>query len=162
MKHLTTAGQGEEEAAADGRAPAVVDDVCRSLLRLVTDLPGPPPSRIALSLDPLELVIEWPPAEAPAPRPGARPEDGDAEDDRDHLVRAANVGTFYRRPDPSAAPFAEVGDQVEEGAQVAIVEAMKLMIPVEAPVAGTVTAVHAEDGTPVEYDQPLLSIRPAP
>jgi acetyl-CoA carboxylase biotin carboxyl carrier protein len=145
-----------------------VDDVCRSVLRLVTDLPGPPPSRIALSLDPLELVIEWPLADVPAPRPATRPEDGDAGDggeagdDRDHLVRAANVGTFYRRPDPSAAPFAEVGDQVEEGAQVAIVEAMKLMIPVEAPVAGTVTAVHAEDGTPVEYDQPLLSIRPAP
>ena len=78
----------------------------------------------------------------------------------DVLVEAANVGTFYRRPEPSAPPFAEVGCHVEEGDQLAIVEAMKLMIPVEAPVAGTVTAVHADDGAAVEYGQPLLSIRP--
>ncbi|WP_344591660.1 acetyl-CoA carboxylase biotin carboxyl carrier protein [Actinomadura vinacea] len=100
------------------------------------------------------------PAPQAAAARGAPAAAGDAPAGADHQVKAANVGTFYRRSDPSAEPFVEVGDRVEAGGQVGIVEAMKLMIPVEAPVAGTVTAIHAEDGAPVEYDQPLLSIRP--
>jgi acetyl-CoA carboxylase biotin carboxyl carrier protein len=164
--------------------------MCRNVLALIEALPGPP-RRVALHLDPPSLEIEWPaddardaraaqatgeprptvearpashdgagPREAGGPHGEAGPGDEAAPDD-EVRVKAANVGTFYRRPEPSAAPFVEVGDHVEEGRQIAIVEAMKLMIPVEAPVAGTVTAVLAEDGDAVEYGQPLLAIRPA-
>ncbi|XVQ11790.1 acetyl-CoA carboxylase biotin carboxyl carrier protein [Spirillospora sp. CA-255316] len=166
---------------------AALDGMCRNVLALIEALPGPP-RRIALHLDPPGVEIEWPAEDArsaqatgePRPTGEARAASHDAPASQDgpghreaagprdgagaHAeveVKAANVGTFYRRPEPSAAPFVEVGDHVEEGRQIAIVEAMKLMIPVEAPVAGTVTAVLAEDGTAVEYGQPLLSIRPA-
>jgi acetyl-CoA carboxylase biotin carboxyl carrier protein len=144
----------------------VLESVCRGALELIAAMPGPPLRRIVLHSGQTSLEIEWPrPGQAPgrasspeAP-PSAPPADEPDEPD-DQQVKAPAVGTFFRRPDPAAEPFVEVGDQVEAGRQVAIVEAMKLMIPVEAPVAGTVTAVHADDGAPVEFDQPLLSIRP--
>jgi len=75
-----------------------------------------------------------------------------------HQVRAPIVGTFYRAPEPGAPPFVAVGDTVDAGQQVGIVEAMKLMNPIEADRAGRVTAVLVPDGGPVEYDQPLLSL----
>lgn len=74
------------------------------------------------------------------------------------VVRSPMVGTFYRSSKPDAAPFAEVGQQVRKGQVLCIVEAMKLMNEIESDVAGTVLAVLAEDGAPVEYDQPLFKI----
>jgi len=71
------------------------------------------------------------------------------------------VGTFYRAPEPGGAPFVSEGDQVRKGQQVGIVEAMKLMIPVEADAGGRVVAVHAGDGAPVEFGQRLLTLDPA-
>jgi acetyl-CoA carboxylase biotin carboxyl carrier protein len=68
------------------------------------------------------------------------------------------VGTFYRSPEPGADPFVEVGGTVEADQTVGIVEAMKLMNPVKAPRAGTVAAIHVEDGEMVEYGQSLLDL----
>ncbi|MBM0235164.1 biotin/lipoyl-binding protein, partial [Micromonospora sp. STR1_7] len=76
-------------------------------------------------------------------------------------VRAPIVGTFYRSPEPGAAPFVAVGDLVRPGQPIAIVEAMKLMNEVTADRAGRVTAILVEDGQPVEYDQPLVELGPA-
>lgn len=73
----------------------------------------------------------------------------------DTLVRAPMVGVFYRAPQPGAAPFVNEGDDVSSGQQVAVIEAMKLMIPVETERAGRITAVLVEDGQPVEYGEPL-------
>jgi acetyl-CoA carboxylase biotin carboxyl carrier protein len=70
------------------------------------------------------------------------------------------LGTFYRSPKPGDAPFVEVGDKVETDSVVGIVEVMKLMNSVAAGVAGEVTAVHAQNGDLVEFDQPLFSVRP--
>jgi acetyl-CoA carboxylase biotin carboxyl carrier protein len=77
------------------------------------------------------------------------------------VVRAPLVGTFYAAPSPGAAAFVTVGDQVEIGQQLCIVEAMKLMNPITADHFGTVLEVLARDGEPVEYDQPLLVLNPA-
>ncbi|MEV4257296.1 biotin/lipoyl-containing protein, partial [Spirillospora sp. NPDC049652] len=77
-----------------------------------------------------------------------------------HVVTAPLVGTFYRSPEPGAPPFVEVGGVVEEGDQVAIVEAMKLMNPVTAPCAGRVTGFDAADAEPVEYGQALIRLAP--
>ena len=80
----------------------------------------------------------------------------------DHvLVRSPMVGTFYQAPSPDAPPFVEPGDTVAEGQTVAIVEAMKLFNPIAAESAGVVVEVLAEDGQPVEFDQPLLRLAPA-
>jgi acetyl-CoA carboxylase biotin carboxyl carrier protein len=68
------------------------------------------------------------------------------------------VGTFYRAASPGAKPFVEVGDVVQVGDTLCIIEAMKLMNEIEADKAGTVKQVLAENGQPVEYGQPLVVI----
>ena len=73
-------------------------------------------------------------------------------------VLSPMVGTAYRRPSPEAKPFVEIGSRVEVGEKVLLVEAMKTFNEIVAPRAGTVTAVYVEDGTPVEYGEPLLVI----
>lgn len=75
-----------------------------------------------------------------------------------NAVKSPMVGTFYRSPGPDAAPFVEVGQSVRAGDVLCIVEAMKMMNQIEADHAGTVTAIHAENGEPVEFDQPLLTV----
>ncbi len=78
-----------------------------------------------------------------------------------HVVTSPFVGTFYRRPNPDSSAYAGVGDKVEKGQILCIVEAMKLMNEIEADTAGTITAVLVEDSEPVEYGQPLFRITPA-
>ncbi len=68
------------------------------------------------------------------------------------------VGTFYRSPSPSSPPFVEVGTHVKAGDVVCIVEAMKMMNQIEAEKAGIIEAILVNDGEPVEFDQPLVTI----
>ena len=68
------------------------------------------------------------------------------------------VGTFYRAPNPEAANFVEVGSSVKEGDVLCIIEAMKLLNEIEADKSGTVKAITAENGQPVEFGQPLFVI----
>ena len=89
-----------------------------------------------------------PPAEAAAPGSGAN----------ESLVLAPIVGTFYGAPSPDAGPFVSVGDRVEVGQTLCIIEAMKLMNEIQAEEAGTVKRVLVENAEPVEYDQPLFVI----
>jgi acetyl-CoA carboxylase biotin carboxyl carrier protein len=76
------------------------------------------------------------------------------------LVKSPIVGTFYETPSPGAPPFVKVGDIVEPGQVLCIIESMKLMNEIEAEVAGTLTGKLVENGRPVEYGEPLFSIRP--
>ena len=76
-----------------------------------------------------------------------------------HMVKSPIVGTFYDSPSPGSAPFVKVGDIVEIGQVLCIVEAMKLMNEIEADAAGEIVARIANTGQPVEYGQPLFSIR---
>ena len=69
------------------------------------------------------------------------------------------VGTFYRSPSPEAEQFAKVGDSIAVGDTLCIIEAMKMFNQIESDYAGTVVAILAENGQPVEYDQPLFVIR---
>ena len=73
-------------------------------------------------------------------------------------VLSPMVGTAYRKPSPEAKNFVEVGSKVQAGDKVLLVEAMKTFNEIVAPRAGTVTAIYVEDGTPVEYGEPLLVI----
>ena len=96
-------------------------------------------------------VAPAPAAPAPAAPEAAAPSAANA-------VKSPMVGTFYRSPSPDAAPFVEVGQSVRAGDVLCIVEAMKMMNQIEADRAGTVTAIHAENGEPVEFDQPLITV----
>ncbi|MGW3346953.1 acetyl-CoA carboxylase biotin carboxyl carrier protein [Nonomuraea rubra] len=87
------------------------------------------------------------------------PAAGAGGDDLRHVC-APMVGTFYWASEPGAEPFVAVGDTVEKGQQVGIVEAMKLMNPIEADVSGRVVEVLVPDGTPVEYGQKLIAVAP--
>jgi biotin carboxyl carrier protein len=77
-----------------------------------------------------------------------------------HAVVAPVVGTFYRRPAPGQPPFVEVGDEVAEETVVAIVEVMKLMVPVEAGIAGRIERALVDDASPVEEGQALFEVAP--
>ncbi|OOF20984.1 MULTISPECIES: acetyl-CoA carboxylase biotin carboxyl carrier protein [unclassified Salinivibrio] len=93
-----------------------------------------------------------PAAEAPAAAPASAPEP------TGHQVLSPMVGTFYRAPSPDAAPFVEVGSQVNAGDALCIVEAMKMMNQIQADKSGVVKAILCEDGQPVEFDEPLVII----
>ncbi|MCE1741452.1 acetyl-CoA carboxylase biotin carboxyl carrier protein, partial [Enterobacter hormaechei] len=75
-----------------------------------------------------------------------------------HVVRSPMVGTFYRTPSPDAKPFIEIGQRVNVGDTLCIVEAMKMMNQIEADKAGVVKKILVESGQPVEFDEPLVVI----
>lgn len=75
-----------------------------------------------------------------------------------HVVKAPMVGTFYRSPNPGAAPFVEIGQSVKEGEPLCIIEAMKLLNEIETDKSGVVKEILVENGEPVEYGQPLFVI----
>lgn len=77
---------------------------------------------------------------------------------KDHVIVAGLPGTFYRSPMPGEPPFVQVGDAIEDGRKLAIIEAMKMMNPVEADCAGTISAIHLEDGAAVAAGAPLFTI----
>jgi acetyl-CoA carboxylase biotin carboxyl carrier protein len=76
-----------------------------------------------------------------------------------HLVKSPIVGTFYGSPSPGAAPFVSPGDHVEKGQVICIVEAMKLMNEIEADGSGEIVKCLVSNGQPIEFGQPLFSIR---
>lgn len=76
-----------------------------------------------------------------------------------HQVKSPIVGTFYESPSPGASPFVKVGDQVEVGQVLCIVEAMKLMNEIEADASGEIVKMFVSNGAPVEYGMPLFGIR---
>jgi acetyl-CoA carboxylase biotin carboxyl carrier protein len=161
-------------------------DLCDHAQQLASDLTGPL-RRMSVRSGDATIEVEWqvqaePPGDltAPAPAPGwpaqaiAAAEaaalssglttEGPAGSlpaeaaDGQFLVSSPMVGTFYRAPNPDADPFVQVGETVEEGQTVAIVEAMKLFNLIAAESAGVVAELLAEDGQPVEFGQPLLRL----
>jgi acetyl-CoA carboxylase biotin carboxyl carrier protein len=99
---------------------------------------------------------------APAPQPAisAAAAPARAPETDGMLVKSPIVGTYYDAPSPDAPPFVRVGDSVEPGQVLCIIESMKLMNEIEAETAGTIVAKLVENGRPVEYGEALFSIRP--
>ena len=98
---------------------------------------------------PAAVVASEPPADAPI----------NADDVGLHIVKAPLVGTFYSSPAPGAESFVSPGDRVSKGQVIGIVEAMKLMNEIESDAAGEIVKCLVSNGQPVEYGQPLYSIR---
>ena len=121
--------------------------ITRSLPR--TNAPAVPPGT-GQAL-PADVQVSIPnPEELAAAAPGAAAEG--------HVVNSPMVGTFYRSASPGAKPFVEIGDEVQIGDPLCIIEAMKLMNEIEADQAGVVKAILIENGQPVEYGQALVVI----
>jgi len=102
-------------------------------------------------------VIEHAPPAAAAVAPAA--DDNEESLPDGELVLAPMVGTFYAASSPEAQPFVSMGQTVGVGDTLCIIEAMKMFNQIEADVSGTIVAILAESGQPVEYDQPLFVIR---
>jgi acetyl-CoA carboxylase biotin carboxyl carrier protein len=94
-----------------------------------------------------------PPVAAAAPPAPAEPEE------TLHIVTSPIVGTFYRASSPTAEPFAKIGDSVESGKTLCIIEAMKLMNEIQSDASGVVAKIFVENGQPVEYGQPLFGLK---
>jgi acetyl-CoA carboxylase biotin carboxyl carrier protein len=101
-------------------------------------------------------MMAAPVAAAAAPAPAAAAPSAPAISA--NAMKSPMVGTAYLTPEPDAAPFVSVGQQVKAGDTVMIIEAMKVMNPIVAATSGTVTEILVESGQPVEFDQPLLVI----
>jgi acetyl-CoA carboxylase biotin carboxyl carrier protein len=115
-------------------------------------LPGgaaPAPIAGAPAASPLPAATDGVPGAPSAPPPGTKD------------VISPMVGTFYRRPNPEAHPYIQVGDRVTKDTVVCIVEAMKLNNEIKAEIEGEVLEVLVEDGEPVEFDQPLFRVKVA-
>lgn len=145
--------------------PEAFEQVRAGVARLLADLPRVP---AALRVEAQDVVIElaWDLAASRAQpavndaEPGDRQSPPALPGPRLHHVTAPTVGVFYGSPEPGAPPFVEVGTVVAPGDQVAIVEAMKLFLPVESVSRGRVAAVLVQDGDSVEYGEPLIALEP--
>ena len=138
-------------------------DVKVKIKRGVEHLPARDSRYIAVPSAPVMVptVTAVPAAAAPAPAAidlatsSARPE----REESLHIVRSPIVGTFYESPTPGSPPFVKVGDALEVGQVLCIVEAMKLMNEIESDAAGEIVKCLVTNGQPIEYGQPLFSIR---
>jgi acetyl-CoA carboxylase biotin carboxyl carrier protein len=154
----------------------LLDELRDQALKIAAELPDQL-QRVALRAGDVSVEVEWrapaapvpvpvatpvpaaPPAPAvaaqqPAAAPAAEPAGNRS------MVTAPLVGAFYRAAEPGAAPFVEVGDTVEPGQTLAIIEAMKLLNEIKAEVRARVVAVHVENGEMVEYGQHLIELEP--
>ena len=120
------------------------------------------PAAVAPAPAPVTIAAPAPapaPAAAPAADASAAAAPAPAEpDDEGFLVTAPMVGTYYAASSPGAAPYVQVGDRVNEGDTLCIIEAMKMMNQIEADVSGVIKSIRIQNGEPVEYGQILFVI----
>ena len=121
--------------------------------------------RLRRALTTQELVVPVAaPSASPAPAPtapsSATTPKASGPDPSHTLVKSPIVGTYYDSPSPEAGPFVKIGDSVEPGQVLCIIESMKLMNEIEAEMAGTLVHKLVENGRPVEYGEALFAIRP--
>jgi acetyl-CoA carboxylase biotin carboxyl carrier protein len=120
------------------------------------------PSSVQATVTPVAHphTMAAPPAASPAAALGSSlvPEPSAPVEPEGHVVKSPMVGTFYRAATPGGKPFVEVGQRVNEGETLCIIEAMKLLNEIEADCAGVIKEILAENGQPVEYGEPLFVI----
>ncbi|MBE1530498.1 acetyl-CoA carboxylase biotin carboxyl carrier protein [Actinomadura algeriensis] len=156
-------------ATPETASPELLDALVGQVARLA-GAAGVPPRRVRLRAGELSVEVDWPDlgdpaAPGPTTPPAGAPVTGDRTDGppdagaaqgTTRTLDAPLVGVFYRSPEPGADPFVREGDVLAEGQQVGIVEAMKLMNPMEADLPGRVVEFLVADGESVEYGQPVL------
>ena len=106
-------------------------------------------------------VMQAAAAAAPAAPASADNTEASTDDTKYVTVKSPMIGTFYRRPSPDKELFVNVGDEVNEGTVVCVIEAMKLFNEIESEVSGKIVKILVDDQSPVEYDQPLYLVDPS-
>ena len=106
-------------------------------------------------------VVEQVAAAPPAPPPSAEEKQPEAEDTTIGYIKSPMVGTFYRAPSPESPPFVEEDAKVKEDTVVCIIEAMKVMNEIQAEISGTIIELLVEDGSSIEFGQPLFNVKKA-
>jgi acetyl-CoA carboxylase biotin carboxyl carrier protein len=158
---LPRAVPDDEHVEAHADVDGVLAAVRRTAAELLAKSPVPP-STLNVRAGDVSVEMGWTPGEvvapaAPAVQVAAAPTAAPAGE----TINAATVGVFYRSPSPGSPPFVSEGDEISRGQQIAIIEAMKLMLPVEADKGGRVAEVLVSDGDAVEYGQPLFRLAAA-
>lgn len=120
-----------------------------NLNRLLASVPASAVTAAPVALPAVQV------AAVPAPAPAAESEDAAL-----HIVKSPIVGTFYESPSPGTPAFVKIGDQVENGQVLCIIEAMKLMNEIESDAGGEIVKRFVQNGQPVEYGQQLFAVRP--
>jgi len=120
---------------------------------------APPQVAQAAAAAPASVSVPVHAASAPVAAAAPAAEPAEVADASLHLVRSPIVGTFYESPSPGAPAFVKVGDHVNAGQVLCIVEAMKLMNEIEADASGEIVKILVSNAQPVEYGQPLFAIR---
>ena len=117
---------------------------------------------VAMPQQPVQPV-QQPVAAAPAPAAAApeKPTEAASDDSKYVTIKSPMIGTFYRKASPDKPNFVNVGDDVSNDTCVCIIEAMKLFNEIEAEISGKIMKVLVDDGSPVEYDQPLFLVDPS-
>ena len=123
-------------------------------VRISRYAPGAPAAPVAVAAP----VVAAPAAPAAVAAPVATPAEAAEPEEDGFEVTAPMVGTFYASSSPGAAPFVQVGDRVNEGDTLCIIEAMKMMNQIEADVSGVVKSIRMQNGEPVEFGQTLIVI----
>lgn len=156
-------GTGRATDPAARELGELLERVCDTALRFLAAAPRPP-GNLRMRAGEVSVDIEWAGKHAvdaagtkSAPATPVAVPATDPEPSGGYLT-AQTVGVFYRAPEPGAAPFVSAGDTVVVGQQVGIIEAMKLLIPVEADRAGRIAEVLKENGEPVEYGERLFAL----
>ena len=118
---------------------------------------------VASSSAPMQMMPAMPALQHSLEAPASPTEKAASSIKEDNLItiKSPMIGTFYRKPSPDKPLFVEVGDDVQIGKVVCIIEAMKLFNEIESEVSGKVVKILVEDSTPVEYDQPLFLVDPS-
>ncbi len=110
-------------------------------------------SRMLPAIQAAPMMLAASAGQAPLPNPPPTPAKPDGQ-----VITSPMVGTYYASPSPESPPFVKIGQTVKVGEPLCIIEAMKIMNPIEADRAGTVLSIMAENGQPVEFEQPLFII----
>ena len=127
---------------------------------------SPDENQIIIHQDPNQTPTQETPQITPQPietAPEEVKEDAVSEEKKDHLltIKASMIGTFYRGASPESPPFVSVGDQINSGDAICIIEAMKLFNEIESEISGKIVKILVDDSTPIEFDQPLFLVDPS-
>ncbi|MBT8254395.1 MAG: acetyl-CoA carboxylase biotin carboxyl carrier protein [Flavobacteriaceae bacterium] len=113
---------------------------------------------VAAPVAPVQAAAPVVPAESAQQPPAQAPT---TDDSRYITIKSPIIGTFYRKPSPDKPPFVEVGDTINEGDVLCVIEAMKLFNEIESEVSGKIVKMLVDDSSPVEFDQPLFLVDPS-
>ncbi len=123
-------------------------------------VPGVMPQPVAIAHTVPVQATPIPQVNPPSSAPVEKASDSKASDKKYIEIKSPMVGTFYRSAGPDKPPFVKVGDVIDQGSTVCIIEAMKLFNEIESEVKGTIVKIMVDDSTPVEFDQVLFLIEP--